>query len=53
MRTSDTCVDYRRAIENAKSRKLKEIILDRAVQDKNIDLDDLVKLERFAFPEDA
>ena len=47
-----TFEDYREALEGA-GPKLKENILERAEQDKNIDFPDFVRLCKLAYPDPA
>lgn len=44
--------EYRSALDTA-GPKLKELILDRASHDPNIDLEDLITLVKYAYPEDC
>ena len=52
MRTFDTLENYAQALEGA-GPKLKELILDRAAQDEDIGLEELVELVRMAYPEEG
>ena len=52
MRTMDAYEDYKAALEGA-GPKLKELILDRAANDEDIYVEQLVELARLAYPEEG